>query len=180
VWHQPGLVLYVVGNPSRDCWAKTERSPSSSFALHYTSLWKRLDFRLAHFLRRAALRPHDAHTQAESFYNFAYVRRFLVLVRFKNRPHVLNLTDVTPCPESLVSLSWKASSKVDCEHFLVCAGEQVHSAMATDDIERTQIELPLNSEIIYNYLDNCAKIEIFGTNTSFVSVQKIFILPLLD
>lgn len=46
------------------------------------------------------LSGHMTHTQAEGFYNFAYVRRFLVLVRFKNRPHVLNLTDVTPCPES--------------------------------------------------------------------------------
>jgi hypothetical protein len=72
------------------------------------------------------LSGHMTHTQAESFYNFAYVRRFLVLVRFKNRPQVLNLTDVTPCPRvfgfsilesiiksglrALFSVCWRASS----------------------------------------------------------------------
>jgi hypothetical protein len=112
------------------------------------------------------------HTQAESFYNFAYVRRFLVLVRFKNRPHVLNLTDVTPRAPSLWFLylgkhhqKWIAST-------FWCALESKFSAMPTNDIERTQIEMPLNSEIVYNYLDNCTKIEIFGTKTSFLFVPR--------
>lgn len=123
------------------------------------------------------LSGHMTHTQAERFYNFAYVRRFLVLVRFKNRPHVLNLTDVTPCPRVFsFSILERASSKVDCEY--VSWSKFNNKVMATNDIEKARIELEqtaLNSEIVYHYLENCTEMYRFFNLISKLEINFVLV-----
>jgi len=89
------LVIRIVTAEQKQ---SAQQARSFAFALHIALEAARLP--ISSFSPALRLMTH------QRFYNFAYVRRFLVLVRFKNRPDVLNLTDVTLLKLFILGLSW--------------------------------------------------------------------------